>query len=47
MFTILKTFIVVAVALTLTCCSSISVSSDYDPAVDFSQYKTYSWGDHG
>ena len=26
-------------------CSSISVSSDYDPNADFSQYKTYAWGD--
>ncbi len=25
-------------------CSSISVSTDYDPGVDFSGYKTYKWG---
>jgi hypothetical protein len=44
MLTILKSLLVVAVALGLIGCSSISVSSDYDPSVDFSQYKTYKWG---
>lgn len=24
-------------------CSSLSTSTDYDPSVDFSKYKTYSW----
>ena len=24
-------------------CSSISTSTDYDPTVDFTQYKTYMW----
>ena len=33
-----------SIALAMIGCSSVSVSSDYDPAVDFSKYKTYSWG---
>jgi len=32
-----------AVALALAGCASYKVSSDYDPAVDFSQYGTYTW----
>lgn len=32
-----------AVALALPGCSSFQVSSDYDPAVDFSQYGAYAW----
>ncbi len=32
-----------AAALTLVGCSSFNVSSDYDPAVDFSQYGAYAW----
>lgn len=29
--------------LLLTNCSSISTTTDYDPEVDFSKYKTYKW----
>ena len=32
-----------AAALTLVGCSSFNVSSDYDPAVDCSQYGAYAW----
>jgi hypothetical protein len=44
MLTFLKSLLVITVILGLISCSSISTSSDYDPSVDFSQYKTYSWG---
>lgn len=33
----------VAVALGLAACSSVSISSDYDPSTDFSKYKDYAW----
>ena len=32
-------------ALLVGACSGISTSSDYDPAVDFTQYATYTWLD--
>lgn len=44
MLTFLKSFMAVVVILGLISCSSVSVSTDYDPSVDFSQYKTYKWG---
>ena len=37
---------IVALGLTLVLlagCSSLQVSSDYDPGADFSQYKTFGW----
>jgi hypothetical protein len=34
-------FVVISLAL-ITACSSVSVTNDYDPAVDFSTYKTFS-----
>jgi hypothetical protein len=33
----------VTVGMTLAACSSVSISSDYDPSTDFSQYKDYAW----
>ncbi len=36
-------FITVVLLLSLVGCSSISTTSDYDPTVDFSKYKTYMW----
>jgi len=29
--------------LTITACSTVNISSDYDPTQDFSKYKTYRW----
>ncbi|WP_144213616.1 DUF4136 domain-containing protein [Shewanella donghaensis] len=37
-----KLFVAVAV-IALSACSSLKTNSDYDPAVSFDQYKTYSW----
>jgi hypothetical protein len=37
----LRSFIVIIVSLVFTGCSSISVSTDYDPAIDFNAYKTF------
>lgn len=41
---------VVGAALALSACSGISTSTDYDPAVNFGNYGTYTWldteGDH-
>jgi hypothetical protein len=31
--------------LILTSCSAVTVKTDYDPTVDFRQYKSYSWYD--
>lgn len=39
----MKSLLIAAAAFTLTACSSLSTSYDYDPAVSFSQYKTYAW----
>jgi hypothetical protein len=36
---------VLATALIVGACSGISTSSDYDPAVDFTKYATYTWLD--
>lgn len=43
----LRTSIMAAVgaAFLLSACSGISTSSDYDPAVDFSKFSTYTWLD--
>lgn len=35
----------IGAAFLLSACSGISVSSDYDPAVDFTGYNTYTWLD--
>ncbi|MCK5571667.1 MAG: DUF4136 domain-containing protein [Bacteroidetes bacterium] len=32
-----------ALALGLSACSSVSITSDYDPSVDFTKYKDYAW----
>jgi len=45
MHIMLKTFLTAVIILGLVSCSSISVSSDYDPKTDFSKYNTYAWGD--
>ena len=37
----LKSIITFGLLLVVTACSSISVTSDYDPATDFSGYKTF------
>ena len=39
----LSIFAVCAVMLVGAGCSSVSVNHDYDPQVNFSQYKTFSW----
>jgi hypothetical protein len=44
MKTLLKSIMTVAVIIGLISCSSVSVSTDYDQSVNFSQYKTYKWG---
>ena len=38
-----KVFVVVLGLVFVVGCSSIAVSTDYDPTADFSAYKTYSW----
>ena len=45
MHTLLKTFLTSVIILGIISCSSISVSSDYDPNADFSKYNTYAWGE--
>ena len=44
MQTFLKSFKLVVVFIGLISYSSVSVSTDCDLSVDFSQYKTYKWG---
>ena len=39
------TLAAVGTAFALTACSGISTTSDYDPAVDFTRYSTYTWLD--
>ena len=39
------TLAVVGTAFFLGACSGISTTSDYDPAVDFTKYSTYTWLD--
>ncbi len=42
----MRNAVILAVGLTLVLlagCSSLQVSTDYDPGVDFSQYKTFGW----
>lgn len=41
---IINLFLFTLLAVSFISCSSISVSQDYDPAVDFSKFKTYAWG---
>ena len=36
-------FFTILLLMTFVGCSSISTSTDYDPTVDFTQYKTYMW----
>lgn len=38
-------FVAVGAAFLLSACSGISTSSDYDPAVDFTKYSTFTWLD--
>lgn len=42
MFPVLNRYALVAVSLFLTACSTVSVTTDYDRAAQFGQYKTYS-----
>lgn len=39
------TLVAVGAAFLLSACSGISTTADYDPAVDFTQYSTYTWLD--
>jgi len=39
----MKRMIVVLTAMALSACSSMKTSSDYDPAANFSDVKTYAW----
>ena len=39
------TLAAVGTAFALAACSGISTTSDYDPAVDFTKYSTYTWLD--
>lgn len=39
----LKFLLSFLIIVALAACSTVSVSTDYDPEVDFSQYKTYRW----
>jgi hypothetical protein len=34
---------ILSVIIIITACSSVTVQSDFDPEVDFSQYKTFRW----
>jgi len=43
MFSRYAIFIVVMLIIILSGCSSVTVSTDYDPAADFSKFKTYTW----
>jgi len=36
-------FLTLFLILFVTSCSSISTTTDYDPSVDFTKYKTYKW----
>jgi hypothetical protein len=39
----MKKILIAAALFTLTACSSLSTSYDYDPAISFTQYKSYAW----
>ncbi|QSX38189.1 MULTISPECIES: DUF4136 domain-containing protein [Shewanella] len=39
----MKKYLIALAALALGACSSIKTSWDFDPAVNFTQYKTYAW----
>ncbi|WP_076407905.1 DUF4136 domain-containing protein [Shewanella sp. UCD-KL12] len=39
----MKKVIIAVVALALSACSSLKTSSDYDPAANFNDVKTYAW----
>ncbi|WP_417760206.1 DUF4136 domain-containing protein [Shewanella sp.] len=41
----MKYLMLAAVALVLAGCASVNTGWDYDPAANFSQYKTYAWVD--
>lgn len=41
---IINLFLFTLLTVSFISCSSISISHDYDPATDFSKYKTYAWG---
>jgi hypothetical protein len=36
-------FAIAALTLGLSACSSVSITSDYDPSVDFTKYNDYAW----
>jgi hypothetical protein len=40
---VIVAFASVVMVLGLAACSSVSISSDYDPSTDFSSYKDYTW----
>ena len=40
---VMVAFAFVVMVLGLAACSSVSISSDYDPSTDFSRYKDYTW----
>ncbi len=39
----MKKIIIILTAMTLSACSTMKTSSDYDPKVNFSDVKTYAW----
>jgi hypothetical protein len=41
---VVRALTVLSVVAVLNGCSTLSVSTDYDPEVDFSTFKTYDWG---
>ncbi|GLS83643.1 DUF4136 domain-containing protein [Paraferrimonas haliotis] len=42
----MRKLVVAAFALVLAACSTVTTEFDYNPEVDFSQYKTYAWVDN-
>jgi len=40
-----KAIAIAGVGFLLGACSGISVTTDYDPTVDFTSYATYTWMD--
>ena len=40
---LINLFVVIAISLMFLSCSSLKISTDYDPTQDFSKYKTYRW----
>lgn len=39
----MKTYIFIFLSFFISGCSSLNLSTDYDPSIDFSAFKTYSW----